>query len=279
MSHFDPFTFSFFRVSFCPVQAWSCPCLNLLQANLVLLLPVSFELVLVEFYNQIISKSIHGNKQLKSQNFKLITRPIKKVFLKNKLMKSIAFFDVLAKYLNSIYSLSSRATFQNKICFREKSFISIFSPILSKVIFYLEPFSKMLNQKKVFFCQRHVTRKIQNVNVKKFGATFQKSFFCRLQFFHLNTIDDFRAGAEPVVQWLWEKTCDHETDREFESWLGIKEGHFTIFLMLLFQEAENVKEKEVHQSNQCDQIGRFFALWATILSRWQQLCNPNCPHC
>ena len=28
-----------------------------------------------------------------------------------------------------------------------------------------------------------------------------------------------------------------------------------------------------------DQIGRFFALWATIQSRWQQLFYPNFPHC
>ena len=30
---------------------------------------------------------------------------------------------------------------------------------------------------------------------------------------------------------------------------------------------------------QCDQIRRFFALWATIQSLWQQLYYPNCPHC
>ena len=30
---------------------------------------------------------------------------------------------------------------------------------------------------------------------------------------------------------------------------------------------------------QLDQIGRFFALRATIQSRWQQLFYPNCPHC
>ena len=29
--------------------------------------------------------------------------------------------------------------------------------------------------------------------------------------------------------------------------------------------------------NQCDQIGRFFALWATIQSWWPQLFWPNCP--
>ena len=28
-----------------------------------------------------------------------------------------------------------------------------------------------------------------------------------------------------------------------------------------------------------DQIGRFFALWATIQSRWQQLFYPNRPNC
>ena len=32
-------------------------------------------------------------------------------------------------------------------------------------------------------------------------------------------------------------------------------------------------------SGQCDQIGRFFALWATIQIQWQQLFYPNCPHC
>ena len=31
--------------------------------------------------------------------------------------------------------------------------------------------------------------------------------------------------------------------------------------------------------DQCDQIGRFFALWATIQSPWQQLYYPNRPHC
>ena len=30
---------------------------------------------------------------------------------------------------------------------------------------------------------------------------------------------------------------------------------------------------------QCDQIGRFFAFWASIQSRWQQLFYPNHPHC
>ena len=29
--------------------------------------------------------------------------------------------------------------------------------------------------------------------------------------------------------------------------------------------------------NQCDHIGRFFALWATIQSWWPQLFWPNCP--
>ena len=31
--------------------------------------------------------------------------------------------------------------------------------------------------------------------------------------------------------------------------------------------------------DQCDQIGRFLALWATIQSRWQKIFYPNCPHC
>ena len=31
-------------------------------------------------------------------------------------------------------------------------------------------------------------------------------------------------------------------------------------------------------SEQCDQIGRFFALWATFQSLWQQLIGPNLPH-
>ena len=30
--------------------------------------------------------------------------------------------------------------------------------------------------------------------------------------------------------------------------------------------------------NQCDQIGRFFAIWASIQSWWHQLFYPNCPH-
>ena len=30
---------------------------------------------------------------------------------------------------------------------------------------------------------------------------------------------------------------------------------------------------------QCDQIGQFFALWASIQSRWQQIFYPNCTHC
>ena len=30
---------------------------------------------------------------------------------------------------------------------------------------------------------------------------------------------------------------------------------------------------------QCDQIWQFFALWATIQSRWQQLIYTNHPHC
>ena len=29
---------------------------------------------------------------------------------------------------------------------------------------------------------------------------------------------------------------------------------------------------------QCDQIGRFFGLWATFLSVWQKLICPNLPH-
>ena len=32
-------------------------------------------------------------------------------------------------------------------------------------------------------------------------------------------------------------------------------------------------------SDQCEQIGRFIALWATFQSRWQQLFCLNCPHC
>ena len=37
----------------------------------------------------------------------------------------------------------------------------------------------------------------------------------------------------------------------------------------------------VHVVNcyQCDQIGRFFALWATIQSQWQLIFYLNCPHC
>ena len=31
--------------------------------------------------------------------------------------------------------------------------------------------------------------------------------------------------------------------------------------------------------NECAQIGRFIALWATFQSRWQQLFCPNCTHC
>ena len=30
--------------------------------------------------------------------------------------------------------------------------------------------------------------------------------------------------------------------------------------------------------SQCDQIGRFIALWPTFQSQWQQLFCPNCPH-
>ena len=30
---------------------------------------------------------------------------------------------------------------------------------------------------------------------------------------------------------------------------------------------------------QCDQIGQFIGLWATIQSWWPQLFCPNCPHC
>ena len=33
------------------------------------------------------------------------------------------------------------------------------------------------------------------------------------------------------------------------------------------------------QPEQCDQIGRFFALWSTIQSWWQQLFYPNWLHC
>ena len=36
---------------------------------------------------------------------------------------------------------------------------------------------------------------------------------------------------------------------------------------------------EIQTHDQCDQNGQFFALWATIQSRWQQLFYPNCPHC
>ena len=31
-------------------------------------------------------------------------------------------------------------------------------------------------------------------------------------------------------------------------------------------------------SNQCDQIGRFIGLWATLQSLWQQLICPHLPH-
>ena len=38
------------------------------------------------------------------------------------------------------------------------------------------------------------------------------------------------------------------------------------------------KKSEV-DGEQCDQIWRFFALWATIQSWWQQLFYPNYSHC
>ena len=34
-----------------------------------------------------------------------------------------------------------------------------------------------------------------------------------------------------------------------------------------------------HCVKQCDQVGRFFAFWATIQSWWQQLFYPNHPRC
>ena len=40
----------------------------------------------------------------------------------------------------------------------------------------------------------------------------------------------------------------------------------------------SLKEKNKQQSGQCDQIGRFIALWATYQSPWQQLFFPNRPH-
>ena len=41
----------------------------------------------------------------------------------------------------------------------------------------------------------------------------------------------------------------------------------------------NANEESTLVQMQCDQIGRFFGLWATIQSLWQKLLYPNRPHC
>ena len=50
-----------------------------------------------------------------------------------------------------------------------------------------------------------------------------------------------------------------------------------IFVPNLIQFVARGKPLKGHK--QCDQIGRFFAFWATIQSWWQQLFYPNHPHC
>ena len=48
---------------------------------------------------------------------------------------------------------------------------------------------------------------------------------------------------------------------------------------LLIRPLINSAAYYLNRYEQCDQIGQFFALWATIQCRWQQLFYPNCIHC
>ena len=54
-----------------------------------------------------------------------------------------------------------------------------------------------------------------------------------------------------------------------------------MFLEMTKRERERERERErqaLTSVDQCDQIGRFFGLWASFQSLWQQLICPNLPH-
>ena len=50
-----------------------------------------------------------------------------------------------------------------------------------------------------------------------------------------------------------------------------------IVLLSLNRALGRMKPNKIMRHQQCDQIGRFFAFWATIQSQWQQLFYPSQP--
>ena len=80
--------------------------------------------------------------------------------------------------------------------------------------------------------------------------------------------------SKTLFQWSWRTSCE-----ECFSKFNMQANCFFQVcwnLMLLksnyFLLVNNVSKR------QCDQIGRFFALWATFQSLWQQLFCPNLPN-
>ena len=73
-----------------------------------------------------------------------------------------------------------------------------------------------------------------------------------------------------------EKSQDQQTDKN-EAKLGT---HERIYFKYLLNDKER-RDKRINgdtEGKQCDQIGQFIGLWATLQSIWQQLICPNLPH-
>ena len=77
------------------------------------------------------------------------------------------------------------------------------------------------------------------------------------------------SACDILSQWVWVSRC-----KSVCVYLALRRTGFYIrfFLSLL------LRLMGVCVIFQCDQIGRFIALWETFQSLWQQLFYPNCPH-
>ena len=68
--------------------------------------------------------------------------------------------------------------------------------------------------------------------------------------------------------------------REKKAGNGPNKQHFNlkrVYLIISNLQIHVMTSQRVE--GRCDQIGRFFALWATIQSQWQLIFYLNCPHC
>ena len=73
-----------------------------------------------------------------------------------------------------------------------------------------------------------------------------------------------------------EKSQDQQADKN-EAKLGT---HERMYFKNLLNDKER-RDKRINgdtEGKQCDQIGQFIGLWATLQSIWQQLICPNLPH-